>query len=68
MEYIIRRHPSVDGNKRTRVASAAYLLSTPGYDIEAEQQDPEEFAVSVAEQGHELAEIAPWFERHGREA
>ncbi len=33
MESIIRRHPFVDGNKRTATASASYLLSTFGHEI-----------------------------------
>jgi len=39
MESIIRRQPFVDGNKRTGSASASYLLSTFGYDVDAEQRD-----------------------------
>lgn len=61
MESIIRRHPFVDGNKRTATASASYLLSTFGYEIEAEQQDLEDFAVSVAEGNVDLVH---WFENH----
>ena len=66
MESIIRRHPFADGNKRTGTASASYLLSTLGYDVDAEQRDLEDFAVSVAEGAFEIAEIALWFENHSR--
>lgn len=66
MESIIRRHPFVDGNKRTATASASYLLSTFGYEIEAEQQDLEDFAVSVAVGDLETKNIALWFENHTR--
>jgi death-on-curing protein len=66
MESIIRRHPFVDGNKRTATASASYLLSTFGHEIEAEQQELEDFAVSVAEGRVAIAEIALWFEKHSR--
>ena len=66
MESIIRRHPFVDGNKRTGTASASYLLSTFGYDVDAEQRDLEDFAVSVAEGDLEIGEIALWFEYHSR--
>jgi death-on-curing family protein len=48
MESIIRRHPFIDENKCTATASASYLLSTFGYEVEAEQQELEDFAVSVA--------------------
>ena len=64
MESIIRRHPFVDGNKRTATASASYLLSTFGQQIEAEQRELEDFAVSVAEGNVEIVEIALWFESH----
>jgi len=67
MESIIRRHPFVDGNKRTATASASYLLSTFGYEVEAEQRDLEDFAVGVAVGGLETKDIALWFENHIRE-
>lgn len=64
MESIIRRHPFVDGNKRTAMASAVYLLSTFGYALKVEQKELEDFAVSIAEGGIEFADIALWFENH----
>ena len=63
-ESIIRQHPFVDGNKRTAVASAAYLLSTFGYELEAEQRELEDFAVGVAEGNMGTEEMARWFEEH----
>jgi death on curing protein len=66
MESIIRRHPFVDGNKRTATASAAYLLSTFGYELEAEQRELENFAVSIALGELQAEEIAFWFEGHSR--
>ena len=66
MESIIRRHPFVDGNKRTATVSAVYLLSTFNYELEAGQRELEGFAVSVAEGTVELKNIALWFERHSR--
>ena len=67
MESIIRRHPFVDGNKRTATASASYLLFTFGYEIEARQKDLEDFAVSVALGELETGGISLWFERHTRQ-
>jgi len=66
MESIIRRHPFVDGNKRTGTASASYLLSTFGHEVEAEQEELEDFAVSVAVGDLETVDIALWFEEHAR--
>lgn len=66
MESIIRRHPFMDGNKRTGTASALYLLSTFDYELEAEQKDLEDFAVNVALGKLRTEEIAAWFEDHAR--
>jgi len=63
-ESIIRRHPFVDGNKRTAMYAAAYLLETFGYILEAEQQELEDFAMSVAEGGMQTRDIAFWFESY----
>jgi death-on-curing protein len=63
---IIRRHPFVDGNKRTAMYAASYLLETLGYEMEAGQSDLEDFAVSVAEGKLGTKEIARWFEGHTR--
>ena len=63
-ESIIRRHPFVDGNKRTATYAAAYLLETLGYELDAEQRELEDFAVGVAEGEVEFKDIALWFESH----
>lgn len=66
MESIIRRRPFVDGNKRTATASASYLLSTFGYEVETGQQELENFAVRVAVGELEIEDITLWFEDHSR--
>ena len=63
---IVGNYPFVDGNKRTAIASAAYLLSTFGYEVDAEQNELADFAVNVAEGTFELADISLWFEKHSR--
>ena len=71
IESIIRRHPFVDGNKRTGTASAAYLLSTFGYEVQVEQEEQEEledFAVAIAEGTIEPEGIALWFQEHTRKS
>jgi death on curing protein len=65
-ESIIRRHPFIDGNKRTAMYAAAYILETFGYELEAEQQDLEDLAVGVAMADMETADISLWFESHSR--
>lgn len=66
MEAVIRRHPFVDGNKRTATASAIYLLYTLGYELEAEQKELEDFAVDVALGKLETTDIALWFENYNQ--
>lgn len=66
IESIIRRHPFVDGNKRTATAAASYLLSTFGIEVETGQKELEDFAVRVAVGELGTADIALWFEGHGR--
>jgi death on curing protein len=65
-ESIIRRHPFIDGSKGTAMYAAAYLLETVEYGLAAEQQELEDFAVSMAEGGMETEDIALWFEGHSR--
>jgi death on curing protein len=63
-ESLIRRHPFIDGNKRTAMYSAAYLLETLGYRLETAQQDLEDFAVSIALGDMDTTDMARWFEHH----
>lgn len=66
-ESIIRRHPFVDGNKRTGISAGTYLLFTLGYELTATNEELEEFAVSVATGSLTLAEMARWLEDHSQE-
>lgn len=63
-ESLIRRHPFVDGNKRTAMYSASYLLEILGYELIAEEKELEDFAVSIAVGDLETEAIAFWFEEH----
>lgn len=63
-ESIIRRHPFIDGNKRTGVATGAYLLSTFGYEVESSQRELEDFGVDVANDEMAFEEISGWYEAH----
>ena len=65
-ESIIRRHPFIDGNKRTAMYAAAFLLETFGYELVAGQQDLEDFAVSIAEGNLETTDTANWIEKRSR--
>jgi len=63
-ESLIRRHPFMDGNKRTGVTMGSYLLSTFGCEVEAAQQELEDFGVDVAQGMFDTGRISVWFEDH----
>lgn len=67
-ESIIRRHPFVDGNKRTGISAGAYLLSTFGFELEVSARELEDLAVAVARGDVDLEALAAWFEVHSRKA
>jgi death on curing protein len=67
-ETLIRRHPFIDGNKRTAMYAAAYLLETLGYRLETGQQDLEDFAVSIALGGMDTTDIARWIESYSHKS
>jgi death on curing protein len=67
-ESLIRRHPFIDGNKRTATYAAAYLLETLGYRLETGQQDLEDFAVSIALGGMDTTDIARWIESYSHKS
>lgn len=57
---IIGDHPFVDGNKRTAITVAGVFLSRNGLKLTAAPKDLEDFAVQVAVEGLEVADIAEW--------
>jgi death on curing protein len=67
-ESLIRRHPFIDGNKRTAMYAAAYLLETLGYRLETGQQDLEDFAVSIVLGGMDTTDIARWIESYSHKS
>lgn len=67
-ESVIRRHPFVDGNKRTGVTMGAYLLSTLGNELTATNEELEDLAVAVATGEVSFEGLSRWFEEHSRRA
>ena len=61
---LARAQPFMDGNKRTGVTMGSYLLSTFGYEVEATQQELEDFGVDVARGMLDLEKIPRWFGDH----
>lgn len=65
MESVIQRHPFVDGNKRTGMASAVYLLRTHGFRLTgAPNAQLVELALDVASHRMDTDELVRWFEDH----
>jgi prophage maintenance system killer protein len=58
----------VNGNKRTGVTIGSYLLSTFGYEVEATQQELEDFGMDVGQGVLDLGQISRWFENHAESA
>jgi death-on-curing protein len=65
MDSIIRRHPFVDGNKRTAFAAAVVLIEiATGLAVQSPEEDEETITVAVATKQVDLAELAAWLEEH----
>jgi death-on-curing protein len=64
MESVIRRHPFVDGNKRTGLLVGAALLYLAGYEFKAPRDEMVEVPVALAERKINAEELSKWFETH----
>ena len=64
LESIIKRHPFVDGNKRTGVFAGARLLDLAGYDLKATNEELVGLALRIAEGEIEVEGISRWFSDH----
>jgi death-on-curing protein len=65
MESVIQRHPFVDGNKRTGVASAIYLLRRHGYRlVRVTNAQLVEHSLNVAAHRMGTEYLGSWFEEH----
>ncbi|WP_047865029.1 type II toxin-antitoxin system death-on-curing family toxin [Rubrobacter aplysinae] len=63
-ESIIKRHPFVDGNKRTGVFAGVRLLDLAGYELVATDEELVRLAVGVAERKMDIEKISQWFADH----
>ena len=61
---IIADHPFVDGNKRTAMLSGLTLLELNGVDFKAKNGEIEDFAVDIATQHIDIANISIWLKEH----
>lgn len=61
---IIGDHPFSDGNKRTGITTAGVFLLRNGQVLTASQRNLEDFAVRVAVEKLEIAEISKWLQNN----
>lgn len=61
---IIGDHPFNDGNKRTGITVAILFLERNGQKFRAQKGELEDFAVLVATEHLEVADIAKWLKAH----
>ena len=64
MDYLIRNHPFVDGNKRTAITAAGIFLRLNGYILMVENRDMVEFTLDCAQSRVPFVEIVDWFKGH----
>lgn len=60
MHSLIQNHPFLDGNKRTAIAAAVLFLQLNGYEFNADNQEVENFTLSVARGEKNLEQISQW--------
>jgi death-on-curing protein len=63
---IIAEHPFADGNKRTGMMTAFTFLEINGYTMTATDRAVFEYAIAIATDKPELADIALWLKKHSR--
>jgi death-on-curing protein len=61
---IIGDHPFIDGNKRTGISAGLFFLQKNGITIQIKKGNLEDFAVKVAVDKLDVADIAKWLEEH----
>jgi death-on-curing protein len=60
---IARKHPFVDGNKRTALVAARTFLILNGFDLEATQDDKSSYLLKLAEGVISEEELADWIRK-----
>lgn len=60
MHGIISKHPFIDGNKRTGMASGLVFLDLNGHTIEVSDVDVERVSLQIANKEWGIAEIQNW--------
>ena len=63
-ESLIRRHPFVDGNKRTAIMAMAFWLEREGFQLNADPGDLPDLALDLATGAMPVQELGAWLEDH----
>ncbi len=61
---IVADHPFMDGNKRTAITCAGVFLMRNGWRLTATSKQLEDFAVRVAVEKLDVAQIAAWLKQN----
>lgn len=64
MHSILLNHPFLDGNKRTSMVSASFLLHFNNWDLQVKQEELVEAALAVESKKWNLAQISKWLKEH----
>lgn len=64
MDSIIKRHPFIDGNKRTAFAAVTLVEIATGLTVQSTEENEETMTLAVATKQVDLAELAAWLEEH----
>jgi death-on-curing protein len=63
LHSLCNNHPFVDGNKRTALVAAAFLLHKEGVELDVPVEEGEVFMLRVAQGEHDVESIAEQVER-----
>lgn len=63
LHSLCNNHPFIDGNKRTALVAAAYLLHRSGTEIDVPTDEGERFMLDVAQGHHDVEAIGAQLER-----
>ena len=68
MDFLIRNHPFVDGNKRTAITAAALFMKLNGFSLIVSNDEMARFTLACAQSKVTLEEISAWLQQFcGRE-
>lgn len=67
LQYLLKNHPFVDGNKRTALTSAGLFLKMNGWKLINNHEKEVEFGVKVDDTNLTLEQISKWLKDHSEQ-